>query len=122
MGQVPIWPEFLTGGLIPGGYLLGHILVQRRQAGHFRIQSAILFAQALFHQCGPIIHLRLVRSIPVDSLLDGVVDVDGHRRDQDALLALRDGVLDQVDLTLVVALLLAGADGELDARLLGSPL
>jgi hypothetical protein len=50
----------LSGGFIPGSDLLGNVGIQGGQAGHFGIQRAVLFAQALFHQRSPCIHLRLV--------------------------------------------------------------
>ena len=55
----------------------------------------------------------------VPGLLDRVVDVDRHRGDQDPVLACGDGVLDQVDLTLVVAFGLSGPDRQVDPQLVG---
>ena len=55
----------------------------------------------------------------VAGLLDRVDDGGAVRRDEDALLALGDGVLDRLDLGVLVAVGLAGGQGELDAVLLG---
>ena len=55
----------------------------------------------------------------VAGLLDRGVDAGADRGDEDALVAAGDGVLDRLDLALVVTLLLAGGDGQLDVVLRG---
>ena len=55
----------------------------------------------------------------VAGLLDGRVDAGTVGRDQDAVLSLRDGVLDGLDLALLVAVLLACGDGQVDVLRLG---
>src|SRR4029079_9819671 len=55
----------------------------------------------------------------VAGLLHGGVDASAHRGDEDPLVTAGDGVLDRGDLPLVIALLLAGGDGQLDVVLGG---
>ena len=58
----------------------------------------------------------------VPRLLDRLVDARGHRGDQDALVAARRWRSRCLDLALVVALCLAGGDGEVDVVLAAASL